>query len=120
VASQQLRRAIEHGSSKNERFLHANRYKLALALVIAEALLIAFGSLSLWLALAISGLVLVAYLLGREELHGTARELAWVVAASQAVGVLVFVLAFVAAVLVIVAIVALAVLSLVMLFGERR
>jgi hypothetical protein len=112
--------AIEHGSSQAERYLRANRYKLALILVIVEALLVAFGALSLWLALVISGCLLALYLLFRRELRGTPRELAWIVAAAQALGVLVFTLVLVTAVLVVVTVVVLAIAVLVALLVERR
>ena len=112
--------AIEHGSSQSERFLHSNRFKLTLIVVIVEALLVAFGALSFWLAVVIASCLLVLYLLFRRELSGSPRELAWIVAASQALGVLVFVLALVTAVMVVVAIVVLAIAVLVALFAERR
>jgi hypothetical protein len=112
--------AIEHGSSQSERFLSANRYKLILSIVIVEALLVAFGALSFWLAVVIAGCLLTLFLLFRRELSGSPRELAWIVAASQALGVLVFVLVLVTAVMVVVAIVVLAIAVLVALFAERR
>ena len=112
--------AIEHGSSQSERFLRSNRLKLTLGVVIVEALLVAFGALSFWLAIVIGGCLLALYLLFRRELSGSPRELAWIVAASQALGVLVFVLALVTAVMVVVAIVVLAIVVLVALFADRR
>jgi len=118
--SQLSPRTIDHGSSKWERFVRVNRYKLALAVVIVEALLVALGGISLWLAVIIGGLALVLYLLVRQELSGIGRELAWVGAASQAIGVLVFVLVLVAAFLVILVVVMLALAVLGALFWERR
>jgi len=112
--------AIEHGSSQSERFLRSNRFKLTLGVVIVEALFVAFGALSFWLAVVIAGCLLTLYLLFRRELSGSPRELAWIVAASQALGVLVFVLALVTVVMVVVAIVVLAIAVLVALFAERR
>ncbi len=112
--------AIEHGSSKPGRFLHENRFRIALIIVIVEALLVAFGAIALWLAVVVAAGVLVLYLLGRNELSGSARELAWIVAASQAVGVLVFFLTLVAIVVVIVALVVLALAALGALLFERR
>ena len=111
---------IDHKSSQVERFLRANRYKLILGLVIAEALLVAFGALSFWLAVVIAGCLLVLYLLFRRELSGSLRELAWIVAASQALGVLVFVLVLVTAALVLVAVVVLAIAVLASLLAGRR
>jgi len=112
--------AIEHGSSKYSRFLHANRFRIALVIVIVEALLVAFNAIALWLAVVIAAGVLVLYLLGREELSGSARELAWIFAASQAVGVLVFFLTLMAIVVVIVALIVLALATLGALLIERR
>jgi hypothetical protein len=111
---------IDHGSSHAERFLYANRYKLTFGLVIAEAILVALGALSFWLAVVIAGCLLTLYLLFRRELSGSPRELAWIVAVSQALGVLVFVLVLVTAALVVAAIVVLAIAVLVSLFADRR
>ena len=111
---------IDHGSSQAERFLYANRYKLILSVVIVEALLVAIGALSFWLAIVIAGCLLVLYLLFRRELSGTSLELAWIVAASQALGVLVFVLVLVTAALLVVAVVVLAIAVLASLLADRR
>jgi hypothetical protein len=111
---------IDHGSSQAERFLYSNRYKLILALVVVEALAVAVHALSFWLAIVVAGCLLVLYLLFRRELSGTARELAWIVAASQALGVLAFVLVVVTAALVVVAIVVLAIAVLASLLMDRR
>lgn len=111
---------IDHRSSHAERFLYSNRYKLTLGLVIAEAILVALGALSFWLAVVIAGCLLTLYLLFRRELSGSPRELAWIVAASQALGVLVFVLVLVTAALVVVAIVVLAIAVLASLLADRR
>ena len=111
---------IDHGSSQVERFLAANRYKLILSLVIVEALFVAVGALSFWIAIVVAACLLVLYLLFRRELSGTSRELAWIVAASQALGVLVFVLVLVTAALVVVAVVVLAIVVLASLLAERR
>ena len=112
--------AIEHGASKTERFLRANRFKIALAALLAETLIVYIGGLGLWFALVVAGCLLVAYLLWHRQLHGTPSALAWIVAASQAVGVLVFVLALVAFVLVIGALVVLALVTIAALLVERR
>jgi hypothetical protein len=111
---------IDQGSSQVERFLRANRYKLVLGLVLVEAILVAFHALSFWLAIVIGGCLLALYLLFRRELTGSPRELAWIVAASQALGVLVFVLVLVTTALIVVAIVVLAIAVLVALLGDRR
>ena len=68
----------------------------------------------------IGGCLLALYLLFRRELTGSPRELAWIVAASQALGVLVFVLVLVTTALIVVAIVVLAIAVLVALLGDRR
>lgn len=111
---------IDHRSSQIERFLHTNRYKLVLGLVIVEAILVALHALSFWLAVVIAGCLLVLFLLFRRELYGSPRELAWIIAASQALGVLVFVLVLVTAALIVVAVVVLAIAVLVALLSDRR
>ncbi len=112
--------AIEHGSSGAQRFLHANRFKIVLVVVIVEALLIAVDALSLWLALVVAGCLLALYLLFRRELSGAPSELAWIVAASQALGVLVFVLVLVTVALVVIAVVLLALAVLGAIVMDRR
>jgi hypothetical protein len=112
--------AIDHGSSKTTRFLYANRIRLALVIVVVEALLVAFGALSFWVAIAIAAVVLILYIFGRRELSGSARELAWIVTASQAAGIFVFVFALVAIVLVVIALVVLALGVLGALLFEHR
>jgi uncharacterized membrane protein len=111
---------IDHGSSQTERWLRANRFKLVLALVIIEALLIAFGVLGFWLALVIAACVIVLYLLFARYLSGTAHELAMIAAASQAGGILVFALALAAVVFLVVVVVILALAVLVAIFVPRR
>jgi hypothetical protein len=117
---QERHQVIDHGSSQIERFLHSNRYKLVLGLVIVEAILVALHVLGFWLAVVIAGCLLVLYLLFRRELSGPPSELAWIVAASQALGVLVFVLVLVTAALVVVAVVVLAIAVLASLLADRR
>jgi hypothetical protein len=116
--------AIEHGSSQAGRFLHANRFKLALVLVIVEALLVAADPPRFWpLSMVIAGCLLVLYLLFRRELSGTAQEIAWIVAASQAFGVFVFTLAAIIVVTMVLVVVAVAVLAIIALFAlliDRR
>ena len=85
-----------------------------------ETLTIWIWGLSLWPALFIAGCLLVAFLIWRQQLRGTPRELAWIVVASQAAGVLVFVLALVAFVLVVGALVVLALVTLGALLIERQ
>ncbi|MGZ4462148.1 MAG: hypothetical protein ACXVZP_04855, partial [Gaiellaceae bacterium] len=75
--------AIEHGSSRVERFLRANRLQIALAIALAEAILVLVHTIPWIVALVVAGLVLVAYMLRGRDLHGEAQQLAWVLALSQ-------------------------------------
>jgi phosphatidylserine synthase len=114
--------AIEHGSSRAGRWLRERRLKLALYIAVLEGIVVAIrGDVSRWTVVALAALVLIIYMLLRDRLRWDAgREVIWIVATSQAMALLVVILAFVIGALSLVLVGILAVIALVYLLGDRR
>jgi hypothetical protein len=114
--------AIEGGGSKAGRWLRERRLKVALYIAILEGVVVAIrGDVSRWTVVALAALVLIIYMLLRDRLRWDAgREVLWIVAASQAMALLVVILAFVIGTLSLVLVGILAVVALVYLFNDRR
>lgn len=104
---------VEHGTSPAGRWLREHRLRVALWIAVAEGVLVVFGVVPAWLALAAAAAVVAFYLLAGRSLRAHwARELALVGSISQALVALVPLLIVVAAAL---AIAVLAVVALVAL-----
>ena len=88
---------IEHGTSRTGRWLAARRVKLALAIAIAEAIIVALeDSVSRWTVIIIAVPLIALYVYaGRNWRSDTARQVAWIAAASQALAVVAVILAFI-------------------------
>ena len=114
--------AIEHGSSRAARWLRERRLKLALYIAVLEGIVVAIrGDVSRWTVVALAALVLIIYMLLRDRLRWDAgREVLWIVATSQAMALLVVILAFVIGALSLVLVGILAVIALVYLLSDRR
>jgi hypothetical protein len=114
--------AIEHGGSRAGRWLRERRLKLALYIAIVEGIVVALrGDVSRWTVVGLAALVLIIYMLVRDRLRWDAgREVIWIVAASQAMALLVVILAFVIGALSLLLVGILAVVALVYLFNDRR
>jgi hypothetical protein len=113
---------IEGGSTRIGRWLRARRLRLALWVAVVEGLLVALTpDLTKWTVLIIGTILLAFYIVaGRALRWDVARQLSWIAAASQALAILVVILAFVLKLVAIVAIVAFAVIALVYLFSDSR
>jgi hypothetical protein len=76
--------AIEHGSSRQGRWLRERRLRITLFIAAVEGLLYVFGALHWWAAVALA-VVAVAFWwwVGRRHRSDTLRNLAWIFAASQ-------------------------------------
>ena len=119
----------EHGSTRAERWVRRKRLDIAVAIALAEGLLIvAAASPGLRLALLVLGAVLIVAYFGayyrdraaRARRVGLGHDLSWIVALSQAL-VIVVALAFIVLKLVaIVAVCVIAVVALVVLLTDRR
>jgi len=113
---------IESGSSRAGRWLRERRLRLALWIAVLEGIVVALrGDVSRWTVIAIAALVLVIYMLVRNSVRwDAARQVVWIVAASQVMAVLVVILAFVVGALAIVLVVLFAIAALVFLIGDLR
>jgi hypothetical protein len=113
---------IEGGSSRAGRWLKQRRLKLALWIAALEGLVVALrGDVSRWTVIAIAALVLIIYMLVRQNLRwDAARQVVWIVAASQVMAVLVVILAFVIGQLALILVVLFAIAALVYLIGDLR
>jgi hypothetical protein len=113
---------IESGSSRTGRWLRERRLKLALWIAVAEGIVVALrGDISRWTVVVIAALVLVVYMVVRDRTRwDAARELIWIVAASQVFALLVVILAFVIGALALVLVVLFALVALAYLFSDLR
>jgi hypothetical protein len=112
--------AIDHGSSRVERFLRGNGLQIALAIALAEAVLVLVGTLPWIAALVVAAVVLAGYVWRGRELHGETRQLAWVLALSQVFVLFVPLLFAFALMLAVIAACVLALVMLVVIFRDRR
>ncbi|MDQ2969119.1 MAG: hypothetical protein M3R37_12465 [Actinomycetota bacterium] len=113
---------IEGGSTRIGRWLRERRLRLALWVAVVEGLLVALTpDLTKWTVLVIGAILLAFYIVaGRNISWDVARQLSWIAAASQALAILVVILAFVLGLLAIVAVVVFAIVALVYLFSDTR
>jgi hypothetical protein len=113
---------IEGGSSRAGRWLRERRLRLALWIAVIEGIVVAIrGDISRWTVVALAALVLIIYMLVRENLRwDAARQLVWIVAASQVLALLVVILAFVVGVIALVLVGLFALVALAYLFSDLR
>ena len=113
---------IEAGSTRIGRWLRERRLRLALWVAVIEGLLVALThDLTKWTVLIIGAIMLAFYMVaGRNMRWDVARQLSWIAAASQALAILVVILAFVLKLVAIVAVVLFALVALAYLFSDSR
>jgi cation transport ATPase len=93
----------ESGSHARRGRFADRKVKIALLIAGVEGLLLLFGRLSRWVVIAVAiPLVLVYLLRGRELRPGLARNVLWIVAASQVLVVVAAIVAFFVGLLVLV------------------
>jgi hypothetical protein len=114
--------AIESGSSKTGRWLRERRLKLAIWIAVFEGIVVALrGDVSRWTVVGIAALVLIIYVLLRDRIRWDAgHQVLWIVAASQALAVLVVILAFIVGSVALILVGLFAVIALVYLFSDLR
>ena len=114
--------AIEGGSSRAGRWLRERRLKLALWIAVFEGIIVAIrGDVSRWTVVILAALVLVIYMLVRDNIRwDAARQLVWIIAASQVLALLVVILAFIVGVVALVLVALFAVVALAYLFSDLR
>ena len=113
---------IEAGTTRTGRWLRERRIRLTLWVAVIEGVLVAVtADLTKWTVLVIAAIVLAFYIVaGRNLRWDVGRQLSWIAAASQALAILVVILAFVLGFVAIVAVVIFAIIALVYLFSDYR
>jgi hypothetical protein len=113
---------IEGGGTRIGRWLRGRRVRLALWVAVIEGLLVALTpDLTKWTLLVIGAIMLAFYMVaGRNMSWDVGRQLSWIAAASQALAILVVILAFLLKWVAIVAIVIFALVALAYLFSDSR
>ena len=113
---------IEAGTTRTGRWLRERRIRLTLWVAVIEGLLVAItADLTKWTVLVIAAILLAFYIVaGRHLRWDVGRQLSWIAAASQALAILVVVLAFVLGFVAIVAVVIFAIIALAYLFSDYR
>jgi hypothetical protein len=89
--------AIEHRTTRAGRWLRARRVRVALWIAVIEGIIVALAhDVSRWTVIAIAIPLLAVYVFwGRTAHSDTVRQLAWIAGASQALAVVVVILAFI-------------------------
>jgi hypothetical protein len=89
--------AIEHRTTKIGRWLRARRIRIALWIAVVEGIIVAlFHDVSRWTVIAVAIPLLALYLFwGRTANSDTVRQFSWIAGASQALAVVVVILAFI-------------------------
>jgi hypothetical protein len=112
---------VEHRSTPLSRWLRARRLRIAAWIAVAEGLLVLVHAVPRLLALVLAAAIVLFYFaFGRQVQWDAVRQVSWIAAASQALMVLVPVLAALIGGLAVIALVALAVVALFVLLNDRR
>jgi hypothetical protein len=88
---------IEHRTTRTGRWLRTRRVRIALWIAVIEGIIVALAhDFSRWTVIAIAIPVLAIYVLwGRNARSDTARQISWIAGASQALAVVVVIMAFI-------------------------
>jgi hypothetical protein len=88
---------IEHRTSRTGRWLRARRIRIALWIAVVEGIIVALAhDISRWTVIAVAIPLLAIYVFwGRNARSDTVRQVAWIGGASQALAVVVVILAFI-------------------------
>src|SRR5919206_2722248 len=88
---------IEHRTTRAGRWLRPRRIRIALWIAVIEGIIVALAhDVSRWTVIAIAIPLLALYVVwGRNARSDTVRQLAWIAGASQALAVVVVILAFI-------------------------
>jgi len=111
---------IEHRESGPRRWLRERRLAIAFWIAVVEGVLFLVGAIPRLLTLAVAVLVVAGYFwLGHRLRPQAFRDIAWIAAVSQALVMLVPILAIVVGTLALIGVAILAVLALVLLLARR-
>jgi hypothetical protein len=112
---------IEHESSRTGRWLRGHRLRAAVWIAVIEGLLVVVHVIPKWLAILVAIAILAWYFIsGRQSSSESVRQIGWVAAASQAMILLIPVVAFFVTTLSLIALGILAAVALLVLFTERH
>ncbi|HVD25577.1 MAG TPA: hypothetical protein VNB86_06240 [Gaiellaceae bacterium] len=113
--------ALEHGSTRSDRWLRRYRLRIAFWVAVVEAILLVAGVIDRWAVLFFALLAIVGYfVVGARLRSGVARDALWTAAVSQALVALVPILVILVGTFALIAVGILAVVALVILFGDRH
>jgi hypothetical protein len=114
-------RTIEHRSTRAGRWLRARRIRIALWVAVIEGIIVALAhDFSRWTVVAIAVPVLALYLFwGRTVRSDTVRQISWIGGASQALAVVVVIMAFILSWLALILAGIFAAVALLFLLGDR-
>ncbi|HSS79951.1 MAG TPA: hypothetical protein VLK24_02030 [Gaiellaceae bacterium] len=112
---------VEHGTTRFGRWLQQRRIRITLWIAVLEGIIVAFAQdLSRWTVIALAIPVLALYLFwGREAKSHTTRQVLWIAGASQALAVVVVILAFILDWLALLLAAIFAAVALLFLFSDR-
>ena len=112
--------ALEHGSSRTSRWLRERRLRAALFIGLLESLFVVFGGLG-WFWVVGAALLAGAFyvFVARRSRSATLREVAWTLAASQLIALIVPVLWELVKVVAIIVLVLMATILLALLVRDR-
>ena len=112
---------VEHGTTRFGRWLRARRIRITLWIAVLEGIVVALAhDLSRWTVIAIAVPVLALYVFwGRDARSHTWRQILWIAGASQALAVVVVILAFILDWLALLLAAIFAAVALLFLFSDR-
>jgi len=112
---------VEHRSTPLSRWLRARRLRIAAWIAVAEGILVLVHAVPRLLAMVLAAAVVLFYFaFGRQLRWDAVRQITWIAAASQALMILVPVLAALIGGLAIIALVALALVALFVLLQDKH
>jgi hypothetical protein len=113
--------ALEHGTTRAGRWLRGRRLRLALWIAVLEGIVVALApGVSRWTVVVVAILAVSLYAAaGRRTRWDVGHQLSWILAASQALAVVVAILAWFVLWTALLLVVVFAVIALVILFTDR-
>jgi hypothetical protein len=111
---------IEHGQTPRGRWLRERRLRIAVWIAVVEGILLLVQAIPRLLTLGIAIVIVLGYFwLGHRIRSTTVRDIGWIAAVSQALVMLVPILAIVVGTLALIGVAILAVFALILLFTRR-
>ena len=113
---------IEANTSRTSRWLRERRLRLALWIAVVEGIIVAFErNVGKWTVLFLAIAVLAVYMAWARNIKWEAgRQIAWIVAASQCLALLVVILVFIVKIFAVVLVIGFALVALAFLFRDLR